>query len=173
MKDDFSQGQSPSIERLAKSARAFTSDYIDRHRDPVNAALHIVGVPAVLYGIFCAVTGRSNKQRSVGLVFVVFGYFLQYLGHKNQGNEVGEVSLIKYLIVKMRQASRRRMRSYNWFGSDQGDGQGSNQASATAGAGKAPGANGNGNGNGNNGGGGGNGHSSGSGRYILWWKTSH
>jgi uncharacterized membrane protein YGL010W len=107
MTDDFSRDTSQTeskgsfFHRLAKSAGSFASDYVERHRDPVNAALHIVGVPAVVYGLFRASTGRSRRHRTVGLAFVAFGYLLQYLGHKRQGNEVGEISLIKYLIVKI------------------------------------------------------------------------
>src|ERR1700678_1373752 len=116
MKDDLSRDRGTFFRRLAKSVGPFAKDYFERHRHPVNAALHIVGVPAAVYGIFQVAAGRNGRDRGVGLTLVVFGYFLQYLGHKRQGNEVGEISLIKYLVEKLKEASRNRMRSHDWFG---------------------------------------------------------
>ncbi len=79
------------------SPKEFIIDYIGRHKHPVNAVLHIVGVPAAFYGIFLLLTGHL----AMGLTLTVAGYFLQYLGHKAQGNEVGEVTLIKHLLKKL------------------------------------------------------------------------
>ncbi len=171
MKDENSQNQNASFQRLTRSAAAFVQDYAERHRNPVNAALHIVGVPAVFYGLVYVATGRSGKLRTAGLALIVFGYFLQYLGHKKQGNEVGEVSLIKFLIAKVRDASLRRLRSYNMraykeMSEGPSDIEEKKATSSTASAGKSKG----GNGNGHNGG---SGNGSSAGRYILWWKTSH
>jgi len=168
MKEQSSRDLGSFFLRLAKSVGPFAKDYAERHRHPVNAALHIVGVPAVLYGLFKATTGRNGGDRGFGVACVVFGYLLQYLGHKRQGNEVGEVSLIKFLVLKLREASHRRMRSYNWLGAaGEGDGEDKKSPSEKASAGKSKSPNGNGNGHH-----GSNGNGS-SGRYILWWKTSH
>ncbi|MBA3857101.1 MAG: hypothetical protein C0507_09370 [Cyanobacteria bacterium PR.3.49] len=79
------------------NAKEFVIDYIGRHKHPVNACLHIVGVPAAFYGMFLFATG--NFSLGAGLIFA--GYFLQYLGHKAQGNEVGEVTLIKHIWKKL------------------------------------------------------------------------
>ncbi len=79
------------------NAREFVIDYIGRHKHPVNACLHIVGVPAAFYGIFLLIRG----QFAWGAALTVAGYFLQYLGHKAQGNEVGEVTLIKHIWKKL------------------------------------------------------------------------
>jgi hypothetical protein len=76
------------------NAKEFVVDYVKRHAHPVNAMLHLVGVPAVFVGIYYLVVGRPLF--AAGLV--VIGYFLQYLGHRAQGNEVGEVTLIKYIV---------------------------------------------------------------------------
>jgi hypothetical protein len=172
MTDEKSQGQKASFARLTRSAAAFLQDYAERHRNPVNAALHIVGVPAVFYGLFWATTGRSGRHRALGLAFIVFGYFLQYLGHKKQGNEVGEVSLIKFLLAKTREASWRRMRSYKWFSEGPGEKEEKRATGEAVGAGKGKSSNGDGHGNGN-GHNGGSGNGASAGRYILWWKTSH
>jgi hypothetical protein len=170
MMDEYSQEQNAPLRRMTRSAAAFVQDYVERHRNPVNAALHLVGVPAVLYGIFWAATGRSGRHRGMGLAFIVLGYFLQYLGHKKQGNEVGEVSLIKFLVAKMREASWRRMRSFRWLNEGPGDKEEKRATAEAVGAGKSKPSNGNGNGNGHNGG---SGNGASAGRYILWWKTSH
>lgn len=73
------------------SVRAFIVDYISRHKHPVNAVLHIIGVPAAFYGLYLLFVWHPAE--GLGLLFV--GYLLQYLGHRAQGNEVGEVTLIK------------------------------------------------------------------------------
>jgi hypothetical protein len=77
--------------------REFIIDYIQRHAHPVNAVLHIFGVPMAFYGLFKLVTG--DFALGGGLLFG--GYLFQYLGHKAQGNEVGEVTLIKSIYRKV------------------------------------------------------------------------
>jgi hypothetical protein len=76
-----------------KSVIAFVIDYCQRHKHPVNAILHIIGVPAVFIGIyylFCA-------KFFLAAALIAGGYLFQYLGHQAQGNEVGEVTLLKHL----------------------------------------------------------------------------
>jgi uncharacterized membrane protein YGL010W len=72
---------------------AFLIDYRQRHAHPVNAFLHLLGVPAAFFGLWQLLSGQVLS----GISFLVLGYFLQYLGHRAQGNEVGEVTLIKNL----------------------------------------------------------------------------
>jgi uncharacterized membrane protein YGL010W len=69
----------------------FVVDYCMRHANPVNAVLHIIGVPTVFVGVYLLFC----HQPVLGWSLFVLGYLLQYLGHKAQGNEVGEVTLIK------------------------------------------------------------------------------
>ncbi|MCW5822871.1 MAG: DUF962 domain-containing protein [Cyanobacteria bacterium TGS_CYA1] len=83
--------------RPDKLATAFLIDYAQRHKHPVNAALHIVGVPAVFYGVYLLFV----RNYLLASVLIVFGYLLQYLGHRAQGNEVGEVTLIKKIAAKV------------------------------------------------------------------------
>lgn len=78
--------------------KAFLIDYMQRHRHPVNACFHVVGVPAAFWGIYRLFTDSILE----GLLLIVFGYFLQYLGHRAQGNEVGEVTLIKHVWALVR-----------------------------------------------------------------------
>ncbi|MBP6747248.1 DUF962 domain-containing protein [bacterium] len=99
------------IRRVSKAISRFTVDYMRRHRHPVNAALHIVGVPAAFYGFWLILKSflGSRSQSStltsnlgLGLVCVFFGYLLQYLGHRSQGNEVGEIILIKKVSGRLK-----------------------------------------------------------------------
>ena len=76
---------------------AFLIDYCQRHKNPTNAALHLIGVPAAFYGIYLLFV----HQFTTGLALILFGYFLQYLGHRAQGNEVGEVTLIKSIYRRI------------------------------------------------------------------------
>ena len=71
--------------------KTFVIDYCQRHIHPVNAVLHLIGVPVVIYGIYCLIQNFT----AAGFAFIALGYFFQYLGHRAQGNEVGEVTLIK------------------------------------------------------------------------------
>jgi len=82
---------------MVMGPKEFVIDYIGRHKHPVNAVLHIFGVPMAFYGLFKLITGSFV----FGLVLLFFGYLFQYLGHKAQGNEVGEVTLIKNIYRKL------------------------------------------------------------------------
>lgn len=87
------------IRRVSKAVSRFTVDYMRRHRHPVNAALHILGVPAAFYGFWLILKSFSVRSQGSGLasgiVYVFLGYLLQYVGHRSQGNEVGEIILLK------------------------------------------------------------------------------
>ncbi|MBX3137177.1 DUF962 domain-containing protein [Candidatus Obscuribacterales bacterium] len=80
----------------------FVKDYIGRHAHPVNASLHILGVPAAFAGFFYFFTGKDVPK---GAALIVLGYLFQYLGHKAQGNEVGEVTLMKNIYRKLKHRS--------------------------------------------------------------------
>lgn len=94
--DKYKTGES---RRMVNIAIDFASDYRARHAHPVNAALHLVGVPAAFYGFYNLFSGKNIAK---GSVFVLLGYLLQYLGHRAQGNEVGEVTLIKSIYRKIK-----------------------------------------------------------------------
>jgi hypothetical protein len=81
----------PVIRHITVNTKAFIIDYGQRHAHPVNAVLHVIGVPLVFLGIAKMVAGKGTR----GTTLVVAGYTLQYLGHRAQGSEVGEVVLIK------------------------------------------------------------------------------
>jgi len=76
----------------------FVKDYISRHAHPVNAILHLIGVPQVFFGIYQLIRGDWQW----GLFNFIVGYLLQTIGHLVfQKNEVGEVILIKSLFTKV------------------------------------------------------------------------
>jgi hypothetical protein len=89
------------LKRVATNTKAFIIDYGQRHAHPVNAVLHIVGVPLHFLGIVKIVAGKRNT----GITLLAVGYTLQYLGHEAQGNELGEVILIKSMWRKIRKNS--------------------------------------------------------------------
>ncbi len=78
--------------------RWFVRDYIERHSHPANALLHLVGVPAALYGLVRLLGGALLG----GLGWLALGYTLQWIGHRAQGNEVGEWMLLKSLFGRLR-----------------------------------------------------------------------
>lgn len=76
----------------------FVRDYLSRHRNPWNRALHLVGVPlSPLATLVLAVLG---EWRAAVVTFVI-GYALQILGHRIEGNEVGEWILVKSLAGRL------------------------------------------------------------------------
>jgi hypothetical protein len=87
------------VEGACNSVLWFVKDYIGRHAHPVNASLHILGVPAAFAGFFYFFTGKDVPK---GAALIVIGYLFQYLGHKAQGNEVGEVTLMKNIYRKLK-----------------------------------------------------------------------
>ena len=93
--DDLKEKRGKSFLRFAWN---FLVDYKERHAHPLNAALHIVGVPSAFFGFYCLL---ARKDYLKGSGFVVLGYLLQYLGHRAQGNEVSEVTLFKSIYRKL------------------------------------------------------------------------
>ncbi len=93
------------------NVKDFIVDYCQRHAHPVNALLHIVGVPAAFFGFYKFFTGNF----AYGLSLIFLGYLFQYLGHKAQGNEVGEVTLIKkcYKALKNKNSNKTDPTSIN------------------------------------------------------------
>lgn len=81
--------------------KEFVIDYCQRHVHPVNAILHLIGVPVVLYGAYSLFQGKLVAA----IAFIALGYYFQYIGHRSQGNEVGEVTLIKKCIRLIKKQS--------------------------------------------------------------------
>jgi len=94
------KGQGEGLERV----RHFLMDYAHRHSHPLNALLHIIGVPLAFFGFYKLFrpSARRLSARGLGAACLILGYWLQYLGHTKQGNEVGEVTLIRHLLGKIK-----------------------------------------------------------------------
>lgn len=72
--------------------RRFVANYIARHQNRANQALHLVGVPLTFL-----VSAALLIQREWAWAAVAFvgGYVLQFLGHAIEGNDAGEMVLLK------------------------------------------------------------------------------
>lgn len=90
------------VGRVGLNTRAFIVDYCQRHKHPLNAGLHLFGVPMVFFGITKLCMGKTT----FGLSLFALGYLLQYLGHRAQGNEVGELILVKKLWLKLKDKNK-------------------------------------------------------------------
>jgi uncharacterized membrane protein YGL010W len=74
------------------------SNWIERHRDPVSFALHIVGIPPTILGVLLVPVWLFGLSLSVFLVALgsfVGGYLVQFLGHALEGTDPGEVIFFK------------------------------------------------------------------------------
>lgn len=72
--------------------RRFVLNYIARHRNRANQALHVVGVP-LTFGVSTVFV--VDWELLWGAASFFAGYALQFLGHAIEGNDAGEVVLIK------------------------------------------------------------------------------
>jgi uncharacterized membrane protein YGL010W len=73
-------------------------NWIERHRDPVSFALHIVGIPPTILGVLLVPVWLFGLSLSVFLVALgsfVGGYLVQFLGHALEGTDPGEVIFFK------------------------------------------------------------------------------
>lgn len=86
--------QFPIARFLLRLSRRLTTKWYERHRHPVNFALHCVGIPLVLWSLWSAYEG----QWQWGLVQLSVGYLLQFIGHAVEGNDVGELVPLKRLL---------------------------------------------------------------------------
>ncbi|MCA9057594.1 MAG: DUF962 domain-containing protein [Planctomycetaceae bacterium] len=71
----------------------FLKNYLPRHRNRLNQALHLVGVPLTFVGTPYCLIEQHAWYCTVGCFFG--GYALQFVGHAIEGNDAGEVVFIK------------------------------------------------------------------------------
>jgi uncharacterized membrane protein YGL010W len=77
--------------------RRFLTNYLERHRHPVNQFLHAIGVPVTfIVSAVCLIEQRPWW----GMAAFVGGYVLQFIGHAIEGNDAGELILFKRLLGK-------------------------------------------------------------------------
>jgi len=77
--------------RFAKKARR---NWLDRHQDRRNFAIHMIGIPLAFAGLFAF----FFLPWYWGVGGLVVGYGLQWIGHRWEGNDVGEWAAIKRLL---------------------------------------------------------------------------
>lgn len=72
--------------------KRFVANYVARHRNRTNQALHLIGVPMtfVASAIFA---GQGAWWWAAGCF--VGGYVFQFAGHAIEGNDAGELILLK------------------------------------------------------------------------------
>jgi len=80
--------------------------YMERHTNPWNRALHLVGVP--IAPILCVVFLVLEQWLAAAVAFVV-GYTLQWLGHRIEGDSMWDTFEGK--VVKALAAPFRLLRS--------------------------------------------------------------
>ena len=77
------------------------TNWLARHRHPVNLILHLVGIPlaaaAVALATWAATSGPNWLWILAGALFIV-GYALQFIGHRLEGNDPGEIILFKKIL---------------------------------------------------------------------------
>jgi hypothetical protein len=69
-----------------------------RHSHPINAVLHVIGIPAAS---FVGPTLLFYRQFLWGFSLIVVGYAIQIIGHKVEGSQVGELMAIKAIFNKL------------------------------------------------------------------------
>lgn len=69
-------------------------NWLGRHRNPTNFALHAAGIPATIAAVALAILG--HWLLAAGLF--VGGYALQLLGHLVEQNRSGEENLIRRIL---------------------------------------------------------------------------
>jgi hypothetical protein len=79
---------------LRKLLRKALSNWRERHQHPFNFAIHLLGIPLAVSGLFLL----FFLPWYWGLGAFVLGYLLQYAGHAVEGNDVGEWAAIKRVL---------------------------------------------------------------------------
>ena len=87
-------------EGLPEAIGGAVTRYCQQHAHPLNAALHITGVPMVGVGLY-----RLATRRPGGWKLVILGYVFQWVGHSIHGTEVGEVTLAKKIWRRVKGTS--------------------------------------------------------------------
>lgn len=80
----------------------FVVDWLDRHRDPLSFALHMIGIPCTILGALLIpiyVTLLSVPIFLMSAALFLGGYLIQFLGHALDGSEPGEVTFLKKKLV--------------------------------------------------------------------------
>jgi len=93
MRDEY---PSPAPRPLSwrRPLRRILLNWLERHRDPFNFWIHLLGIPLAVTGVVLL----FFLPWWVGVSAVCAGYLLQYIGHRVEGNDVGEWAAVKRLL---------------------------------------------------------------------------
>ena len=89
-------------------------NWIERHRNPANLALHIVGIPPTVMALLLLPVSLASWSASIFLLSVglfVGGYLIQFLGHALDGSEPGEWTGIRRAAGRIGSAALARPES--------------------------------------------------------------
>ena len=86
--------QFPIARRLLRFASCARRNWLERHQNPTNFWIHILGIPLALAGVVLLFLMNWYW----GAAAVVLGYLLQWIGHRIEGNDVGELIPLKRLL---------------------------------------------------------------------------
>lgn len=80
-----------------KPLRTIVRRWRERHLDPFNFGIHLLGIPLTIVGVvlFCAL---DWNEWYLGAAVFLAGYLLQWIGHLVEGNDMGEIVAIKALV---------------------------------------------------------------------------
>ena len=79
---------------LRRALARFYANWRERHQLPFNFAIHLVGIPLAVCGVFLL----FFLPWYWGVAALVLGYLLQWIGHRAEGNDVGEWAALKRLF---------------------------------------------------------------------------
>jgi hypothetical protein len=84
----------PIARKLWKFAGKALRNWRERHQNPLNFGIHLVGIPLTLVGL--ALLFFLPWEWGVGAF--VLGYVFQWVGHLVEGNDVGELIPVKKML---------------------------------------------------------------------------
>lgn len=76
--------------------KRFLRNYLPRHRNRYNQALHLIGVPLTFVGTPVCLVRHLDWYWPVACF--VGGYLLQFAGHAVERNDAGEVVFVKKML---------------------------------------------------------------------------
>ena len=88
------QKKFPVARFFLRFARKALRNWRERHQDPRNFAIHLLGIPLAVTGVILL----FFLPWYWGVGGLVLGYLLQWIGHCWEGNDVGEWAAIKRLF---------------------------------------------------------------------------
>jgi hypothetical protein len=95
--DDSSHHVAPRPSRrypILNFVRRALRNWRERHQHPFNFAIHLLGIPLAVVGVFLL----FFLPWYWGLTAFLLGYALQYAGHAVEGNDLGEWAAVKRML---------------------------------------------------------------------------